>query len=41
MSAAIKKLYHQGDRSKIANSDFSDILNFIELIAASNSCALN
>jgi hypothetical protein len=29
-SAAITKLTHQGERNKTANSDFSDILNFIE-----------
>jgi uncharacterized protein YkvS len=41
MSAAIKKLYHQGERNKIANSDLSDILNFMDLIAASHSNELN
>ena len=41
ISAAIKKLTHHGDRNKIANSDFSDILNFIELIASTKSNALN
>jgi hypothetical protein len=28
-TAAIKKLYHQGERNKIANSDLSDILKFM------------
>jgi hypothetical protein len=36
-TAAIKKLHHHGERNKIANSDFSDILNFIERSANSNS----
>jgi hypothetical protein len=36
-TAAIKKLHHHGERNKIANSDFSDIFNFIERSACSNS----
>jgi hypothetical protein len=28
-TAAIKKLYHHGERNKIAKSDLSDILNFM------------
>jgi len=35
-TAAIKKLHHHGERNKIANSDFSDIFNFIERAAYSN-----
>jgi hypothetical protein len=35
-TAAIKKLHHHGERNKIANSDFSDIFNFIERSAYSN-----
>jgi hypothetical protein len=36
-TAAIKKLHHHGESNKIANSDFSDIFNFIERSACSNS----
>ena len=38
-TAAIKKLNHHGERNKIAKSDFSDILNFIERPTSSNSNA--
>ncbi|NCX05534.1 MAG: hypothetical protein EBW68_07110 [Actinobacteria bacterium] len=37
ITAAIKKLSHHGERNKIAKSDFSDIFNFIERSANSNS----